>query len=262
VRNRVAVLKNQDQLKAAQDFVDQVAHHEFTDFPVLDWCAVIAFDHGEGRVEVAEGLWTRMAELKPESATPQIGLSSAYYARGDFRKSADAARRAIELDPLYFQSYYNLALALQADLFQQRGGDEANFSIADFGVILEPFRTTLRYDGLQPDALNNTAYIIAQMVKKDPGSASLAEADTLVRRSIRVLEREREGDCKLSVPELSKLAQAYDTLRDIEEIKGKPAEALAAARSALESLPPKDFDAYQKPFTEHVQRLEQQLAGR
>ena len=269
VHNRYLVLGGNTSA-AAQDFVDQVAQHEFTDFSVLDWCATRAYDGG--RLDVAESLWQRMSQLKPESAVPHIGLANIHYKRGEAAtsaevmlsesgKSAEAARRAIELDPLFFQSYYNLALALQMRLLVERG-DEANLSVADLETSLEPFKTSLRYDGLFLDALNNAAYSIALMVKKEPGSASIGEADALVRRSLRIIERQREGECQLSDSQLFALAQAYDTLRAVEEIKGNTDAALAAARSALEMLPPKDRPNYEATFSGYVERLEAAAAGR
>jgi serine/threonine-protein kinase len=243
--------------KAAQDFLDQVAQHEFTDFSLLDWCAVQARD-GQ-RLEVAESIWKRMSVLKPESAVPYIGLSIVHYDRGESGKAADAARRAIELDPLFYQSYYELGLALQQRLYQEK--DEASFTIADLNTMLDPFRTTLHYDGLQPDALNNVAYSIALMVQQDPGSASIGEADSMIRRAIRLVERGREGECKLSDDTLSNLAQFYDTLRAVEEVQGHTDAALAAARSALELLPPLDRPQLQEPFSGHVERLAAQAAA-
>ena len=105
------------------------------------------------------------------------------------------------------------------------------------------------------------AYAIVLMVQKDPGSASIGEADSMVRRSIRLVERGTEGDCKLSEEKLSLLAQCYDTLRAVEEVQGHTDAALGAARSALELLPAKDRPQFQEPFSGHVERLEAQAAA-
>ena len=273
VHNRFEVLNDRGESKGAQDFVDQVSRHEFTDFSVLDWCATRALD-GE-RFGVAENLWKRMSELKPESATPHIGLSTVYFRQGkralldegkpdqalaQFQRSTEAARRAIELDPLFYQSYFNLGSSLQMTLLVQRGGDPANFSVEDLETILEPTQTTLRYDGLQPEALNNAAFAIALIVRKDPGSASIADAETLIRRATRLIEREQAGACKLSTTKLGALAEAYDTLREVQEIKGDPGAALESARLALQTAPA-SHDSVEL-FRQNVERLEQQLAGR
>jgi len=258
VHNRYRVLGGESE--AGRDFLDQVVQHEFTDFSLLDWCAVQATLDGQ-RFEVAEGIWKRMSELKPNSALPHVGLAGVYIRRGEYQHAADAARQAIALDPLYWESYYNLSVALQWSISQERG-DEANFSVADFAAILEPLRTALHYDGLDLNSLNNAAYAIAQMVKLGAPSASIAEADMLVRRSIRIIERGREGDCSLSNEDSAKLADAYDTLRLVEEIKGDAAAALEAARTAVQLIPESDPHGTKPTYTEALQRLESAAAGR
>jgi hypothetical protein len=92
---------------------------------LLDWCAVQALLDGE-RLDVAEAIWRRMSELKPESAVPYIGLSNVHNRRGESKESADAARRAIELDPLFYQSYYNLAWPCSSASLRRRATRRAS----------------------------------------------------------------------------------------------------------------------------------------
>lgn len=272
VRKRYDLLKDQGLADEAQAFVDQVAQHAFTDSDVLDWCANRAYD--SGRLDRAKELWQELLRRKPDSAVPLIGLSGVYNkqarlansgdapdaaaARRLFQQSIDEARRAIEIDPLFFQSHFNLFLSLQKLLVLDRGG-EAQFSLEDFQSLREPLQTALRCNGLQLEALNAEAYVLARMVEKDPASASIDEAESLIRRATRLVERERAGVCALSPEQVNNLAYFYDTLRDVEEVKGDTAAALAAARAALEPLPP-DHKRFQT-YTEHVRRLEAKLAA-
>jgi thiamine kinase-like enzyme len=276
-KDRILALKRQGSAEDAQRrtdellaFIDEVAKHPFTDFDVLDWCATRAADLGN--LDVPARLCQRLIELKPDSATPQIGLSNVLYLRGKraidqgkvedarnlFQQSTDAARRAIELDPLFFQSYFNLGLAQQYIIAIDKG--EENLSVADLRSILEAFQSTLKYNGLQPEALNNAAFAIALMVKQDPSSASIDDAESLVRRAMRLLEREGAGSCTLTQQQLRFRAEAYDTLREIQEIKGDATAALEAARSAVQTLPPDDERV--EEFRQHVKRLESAAAGR
>jgi predicted negative regulator of RcsB-dependent stress response len=277
LRDQVNMNKDQgrnDEARRKQDetlaFLESVSKHEYSDFAVLDWCATRASENQS--YALATSIWEGMIQSRPDSATPHVGLSSLHYLRGFaaagqgngedagrlFQQSADEARRAIELDPLYYQSHYNLAVALQYSLLLEPG--EANLTVVDFKTILDPLQTTLRLDGLQPLALNNAAWIIARMVEKDRASASIAEAENLILRSTRLQERGRAGACKLDDDQLLKLAQSYDTLRDVEEVKGDAAAALQAARAALAALPTDDLER-QQTYGEIVAKLEK-LAGR
>ncbi|HZM01012.1 MAG TPA: serine/threonine-protein kinase, partial [Planctomycetota bacterium] len=274
VQNRYQVLSAQGQVEAAQAFVDEVAQHEYSDFDVLDWCATRAYDGG--RNDVAAGLWEAMVQRRPDSAVPHIGLSSVYSRQGlvarkaakleDARRllqqSIDEAQLAIRLDPLFYQSHFNLWQSLRLLMEVDKGGEQ-NFSVADFQAQLEPLRTTLQYNGLQPEALNAVAYVIARIVERDPSAASIGEAEDMIRRATRLIERQRTGDCTLSDFESTKLAKFYDTVREIEEVQGDTAAALEAQRQALALLPDSELERERREkYTTIVERLEAELAGR
>ena len=259
VHNRYRVLDGRS--KAAQDFLDQVAQHELTDFSLLDWCAVTSLVDAN-RLDVAEAIWTRMSELKPDSATPHIGLSNVYYRRNEYDRAIAAAKHAIELDPLYYQSYFNLALSEQDQLMTARGGDLGTLSVEELESLLASYDKTLHLDGLQPEALNNAAYFVVRIVERDRKAASLDAAEAMVKRSIRILERGGEGECQLPSMNRAYLAQAYDTLRDVKEVQGDPAGAVEAARSAVQSIPPDDPFGVRAEYTATLARLESAAAGR
>jgi len=271
VRNRFDLLTARGDSEAAQGFVDEVAGHEYSDFSVLDWCATQAYENR--RYDVAAGIWQRMLQLKTDSAVPHIGLSNVDYrlaqgagrdkdlveARRLYQKSTDEAQLAIRLDPRFYQAYFNLYLSMQKTLDLERGA-ETGFSVADFASLLDPLRTTLRYNGLQPEALNAAAYIIARTVEKDASAASIGEAAGFMRRATRLIEREQAGDCRLTDADSLKLAKFYDTLRDVEEVKGDVSAALEAERRAVELLPPSETGRLAS-YGKVVEKLEAQLAG-
>ena len=116
---------------------------------------------------------------------------------------------------------------------------------------------------MQPEALNAVAYVIARIVERDPSAASIGDAEDMIRRATRLIERQRTGDCTLSDFESTKLAKFYDTVREIEEIQGDTAAALEAQRQALALLPASELERERREkYTKIVERLEAELAGR
>jgi hypothetical protein len=205
-----------------------------------------------------------MAQQRPDLALAQIGLTNVYYRLARkaepteeqselFQRSVDAGHRAIELDPRYFQTYWNTFLALLGVRRTERGS-EADLTREDWQELLELADQSLRYNGLQPETLNAGAYAHMRLFERDADATHLTEATGLISRAIRLTRRVAQGDCALPEAMRHDLSDYYDTLRELQELSGDSKGALATARTALGVLDPTDPDIGKR--TEQMQRLE------
>ncbi|MHC5211714.1 MAG: protein kinase domain-containing protein [Planctomycetota bacterium] len=265
---RFEILRSRGRPEEAWQLVVDAAGRPDIDPAILDWCATKAlFDVRD--FEVARDLWELMAERRGDSAIPHIGLTMAYYRLGRaaessderldfFHKSVEAGRHAIQLDPLFFQTYWNLFLPLYYTRVIERGG-ESELEPEDWQELEELVRQSLRYNGLQSETLNAGAFVLVRLYEKGGDDSHLTEAMQLVRSAIRLTERLAQGSCALSALDRGNLSDYYDTLRDLQERAGDLPGALATARTALDVLRDSDEDVEKR--TEHVIRLEGLLSG-
>jgi tetratricopeptide (TPR) repeat protein len=68
---------------------------------------------GEGKLDQAIAEYTRALELEPKFADALHGLAQAYYAKEDFDRTIEAARRIIELDPDDILAWTTISRAYQ-----------------------------------------------------------------------------------------------------------------------------------------------------
>jgi hypothetical protein len=247
---------------AAWQLVVETAALPDADLALLDWCGTNAVDlehHG-----FARDTWETMAARQPDSALPYIGLTNAYYQLGReepaaegqlalFQRSVAAGRRAMELDPMFYQSYWNTFLPLWRTRRLERGS-EAELTLDDWRELLDLADRSLRYNGLQPETLNAAAYAHVRLFERDGETAHLGHATRLIRRAIRLTERQVQGRCVLKPRPRQDLSDYYDTLRDLQERAGDLPAALATARAALDVLEADDPDVGKR--SEQVARLE------
>jgi tetratricopeptide (TPR) repeat protein len=243
--------------------VKRAAERPDADLAVLDWCATRATSPNHEEYAFARDIWESMAERRPDLALPHIGLTIAYYklsltAGTDaerlerIERSVEAGRHASQLDPLYYQTYWNTFLALHRTRIIERG-DEASMTTGDWEELLELATQSLRYNGLQPETLNAAAYVHVRLYEADGLALHLTQGMQLIRRAIRLTERVR-GKCELPDSDRKDLSDYYDTLRDLQERAGDQPGALATARKALDVLGAGDPDVEKR--TEQVTRLE------
>lgn len=257
-----ALLDSGNRAGEALQLVVEAARTPGASIAVLDWCATRAVDLGE--FDFARELWEGMAEQRPDLALAHIGLTNVYYQLARkagsteeqsalFQRSVDAGRRAIELDPQYFQTYWNTYLPLWRVRRTERGS-EADFTREDWQELFELADQSLRFNGLQPETLNAGAYAHMRLFERDADETHLTEATGLISRAIRLTRRIAQGECALPGAKRHDLSDYYDTLRELQEVSGDRDGALATARSALDVLEPEDPDVGKR--TEHLQRLE------
>lgn len=242
--------------------VKEAAARDDADVLVLDWCSTRALEHGQ--YEFARATWQAIVERRPDLALGHIGLTNAFYQLGRradtaeeqlalFRRSVESGRRAMELDPLFYQTYWNTFLPLWRTRRAERDG-EADITLEEWQELLALADQSLRYNGLQPETLNAASYALVRIFERDGDDAHLEAASAYIRRAIRLTQRLERGACGLTADQRGNLSDYFDTLRDLQE-RGRNLEgALDAARTALQVLEQGDEDVSKRAG--HVTRLE------
>ena len=118
----------------------------------------------EGRPEPARKRFEEALEVVPLPETYN-GIGETYFVRKEYDQAIDAYKRAVEVDPNFTDSYYNMACVYAQPLFKKKnldvafkyfklalvngfGGDESEIDAMETDPDLEPLRADPRYQKL------------------------------------------------------------------------------------------------------------------
>jgi len=258
---------------------------------VREWCARMAIDRGLARqslassaaaagqteaseahaaaaldwFEVALEDYSALTELPGDSLLGHIGMAAAllrlvpYHAdEADalYAEAAEHARRAIELDPYYWQSHYNLGITLRKRAMRDAGGRMEDIPAGTWKEVAAAFQGSVQVNGLQALALNDSADALVQLHRLQPDAAPLATARDLSRRAIALSLTAAPGECRADGRQRMTTSACWDTLSTVQELDGDAAGALQSARSALAALDAEDTAA-RAVRAARVEQLEQ-----
>jgi tetratricopeptide (TPR) repeat protein len=224
--------------------------------------------HGEAAVtwfESARADYEALTRAPGDSLIGRVGLSAAlirlvpYHAdqaAALYDEAAAHARRAIELDPYYWQAHYNLGVALLSRALLDAANDESAVPAERWQAVSEALVRSVQVNGLQQPVLNDAAHALAMQCRAVGSNERLPEALGLVRRAIALGERVAEGSCTPGALDRMRLSSCWDTLSEVQEQSGDVPAALESARSALAALGPNDPGRTKRAAK--IARLEQQ----
>lgn len=290
----VADRVTRETVEAAEDLYRRVLADHGDDVSVLAWCAKAYLDDSEGLAvlradaynggdmeafeawdaalrdyhQKALGLLASIATRAPDRSTGPAGLAGvelerARYVAGEDRlllqRSAyDHARRAVELDPDDWVGHYNLYLASKALLFHEHGvRSAADLPVDAIDSYLVHMRAAIDANGLQVQALNDTAYTLSYVYDDTADRAVLDEAIGYALRAVQQVEQRSRGViCPRDVAGRRNASSVFDTARLLMERAERRDEAIVFAQKALDALRPGD-----RRYASRQETLERLTAG-
>ncbi len=270
LQRRYELISKRNQHEEATVFLN-AALKEFGDQPqVLEWCANAGFqaaherEAGLGQLaadgkldaytarveELRESLldverrYAQLRSVRSDWAGAANGLSAVHlklriYFPEKGGEHLDQAvsfgEEAIEKDPSFFESHYNLALARFYRAITEAGGMDQLSSEA-MQEFVDGMRLALSFNSLQPQPMNDTAVIMGQLAARTEDSGLLAEGLALAERAVRIRQPDPEARCNTNGAERSFGSALEDTLAQLYEQAERLPDALHAAQRSLHVL--------------------------
>jgi Tfp pilus assembly protein PilF len=278
----------------AEDLLAATRANDGSDPLVREWCARTAIQRGKDRnqlagsaqaagdataaaahagravglFEAARDDYAALTQRPGDSLIGRVGLAAAllrlapyHAAQADelYAEAAANARRAIELDPYYYQAHYNLGIALETRALRAAGGQEEAVPLEAWRDAAAALQGSAHVNGLQANVLNDCAHVLYRLHALQPDATPLDEARDYARRAIALAEAAASGACHPDTSQRLYASSCWDTLSEIEDLDGNLAGALDAARSSLDVLNESDTSARAKRAA-RIARLEQAAA--
>ena len=236
-RRAIDLWREEKSLAAAAAAADDSAGRERHALTAEDW------------LESSRADYETLTRMPGDSLIGRVGLSAVlirlvpYHAENAatlFDEAAAHARRAIELDPYYYQAHYNLGVALLSRALLDVSNDESAVPAERWQPVTEALLRSVQVNGLHQQGLNDAAHALAMQCRAAGSNERLPEALGLVRRAIALGERAVEGSCAPDLLDRTSLSSCRDTLSEVQEQAGDVPAALESARAALAALGPDD----------------------
>ncbi len=157
-----------------------------------------------------------------------------------FDDAVDFARRAVAIDPQYWECHYNLATALATRALAAVQWDESKLELATLEEILIPLESAVGCHGLELRPLNDAAHFLGRAHLVTGDEAQLQRALRYARRASTLGVLEEGTQCSRTAADRRWMSSAWTTRCELEERAGDLTGALASAESALATLHPGD----------------------
>ena len=290
----VASLALQEQLQAlsseALALVRDAERQHRSDPDVLNWCASqwlqearikhayadyyamvedgdaerVRRDVAKQNVGKAQELFTRVRQLLPEAAYPLINLMvveqtwadlEPEHAESRLQSAVRHAERAVELDPSYFQTHYNLGTARWRQARQESGVDIEAMPLEAVQPIAEAFEQAVEFNGTDVQALNDAASTLVRVYEITADPAVLERGLSHAARALRLMKYRGESGCGMSGSDFYRLSSIQDTLSRLHQLAGDLPAALASARIAEQAMR-QAGDRYAPNIPKRAERVE------
>ncbi len=243
---RFRILEARGDPQAAWELAESVLAEHGDDQLVVERVARLAFERR--RTGTAADLYQRVLELSERdtqastlyAVSALTGLSAVRQLTGELAEAERLARAAIALDPEVFEGHHNLAQARLRIALGLAAMDTARLPTEAWSEYVGHLRDALRCNAMQPLALNNLAYALGQLHRREADAGHLAEALACATRAAGLATPPEGSGCAPTAAGRQLLSTVHDTLAGLHETSGDPDAAIAAARAAHDVLQPGD----------------------
>jgi tetratricopeptide (TPR) repeat protein len=231
--------------------------------------------------ELAESGYETLLEEDQDSLLGHLGLAATNtqlapdetgYARmARLDAAIEHAEAAVGLDPQYDEGHLNLGLATLSRAWEEAGVYElplsryaeklAAVSEQDIQTYVDHVANALDCNGLNPDTLNDTAWVLGQLYERTGERDTLELALQYSERAVKLKQADRAGGkCGTGTNDLRVLGMAHDTRAELHEKAGDYEAALVSEEAALESEPDK-AGQYAQYYRTRIDAIQAKIDG-